>query len=246
VRIVPAALADRLAGCAAIAVDARPPLHGRSDILPAALPWWFAGDGAPASGRAPAADARPGPSLEVAEPKPQDPSLPALAPVATDARFDTALRGDAATPSRVLAALAGAAYAELHVHGVVAARNDGAAYLALSSDPDGNYVLTADRVRHASLTGAPLVVLAACRAATVAPYLRTRWSLPDAFIAAGARAVIAADVAIPDRAAQSAFDELHTRVARGEPVEAVVAALRRRARAADPESAWLAHLMVFR
>src|SRR5213075_632345 len=42
--LVPPDVAQALAGCPAIAVLARPPLHGRSDLLPAALPWAFAGD----------------------------------------------------------------------------------------------------------------------------------------------------------------------------------------------------------
>jgi CHAT domain-containing protein len=239
--IVPPAIARALARCPAIAVDARPPLHGRADILPAALPWWFAGD-APAR---PAARRGPvGPAIEVASPRSPDTSLPALPPPEpSSAHFDLAIRGDDATPARVLAALAGASYAELHVHGVAAAHSEDAAFLALSPDPDGTFTLSAQRVRRTALHGAPLVVLAACRAAAVAAYLRERWSLPDAFLAAGASAVVAVDVAIPDRAAQGVFDELHRRIDRGESVEAAVAALRAGAAA---DTAWARHLMVFR
>ena len=43
-----------------------------------------------------------------------------------------------------------------------------------------------------------MVVLAACRAAEGTYDVVRRWSLPDAFLATGARAVIAADVAVPD------------------------------------------------
>ena len=86
-----------------------------------------------------------------------------------------------------------------------------------------------------------MIVLAACHAAKVAPYLRERWSLPDAFVKAGAAAVIAADVAISDAQARPVFDELHRRIAGGEPVAAAVAAVRKAGAAP-----WVAHLMVFR
>lgn len=237
-RIVPPAITQTLSGCPAIAVLARPPLHGRSDVLPAELPWAFVGD-TPA--HAPAAG--PPRRVDVSDAHPPDPSLPRLAPATPDEPFDVSLTGADATPARVLAALADATYAELHVHGVAAAADDDATYLALSPDRDGNYALRADAVRGARLTRGPVIVLAACRASTVAPYLHQRFSLPDAFLAAGASAAIAADVAIPDAAARRLFDDLHRRLAAGATPEAAVAALRA---AATGDTAWAAHLMVFR
>lgn len=235
-------LASALSGCPEIAVVARPPLHGRADLLPPSLPWWFAGDVAATAIPRPSSPA-PQRSLEVVDARPPDPSLPRLAPIPSAAKFDVSIAGDAATPSRVLAALADATYAELHVHGVAAAYNDDAAYLALSPDPTGAFALRAGAVRAAKLRKAPLVVLAACRAAEVAPYLRQRWSLPDAFLAAGASAVVASDVAIPDADARRIFDELHRRIAAGESVTAAVAALRA---SAGPDATWMRRLMVFR
>jgi hypothetical protein len=67
--------------------------------------------------------------------------------------------------------------------------------------------------------------------------------LPDAFIAAGASAVIAVDVAIPDATARRVFDDIHRRVDAGEPVAAAVAAVRAKA---GPDIAWAKRLMVFR
>jgi hypothetical protein len=238
IAIVPAPMEQALTRCPAIAVDARPPLHGRADILPAGLPWWFAGDAAARS------ETHRGPAIQVTNPRSPDTSLPELPPAApSDAHFDRTITGDDAKPTHVLAALAEASYAELHVHGVAAAHNEDAAFLALSPDLDGTFTLSAQRVRHAKLRGAPLVVLAACRAASVAAYLRERWSLPDAFLAAGASAVVAVDVAIPNSTAQGVFDELHRRVDRGEPVEAAVAAIRE---SASAETAWAKRLMLFR
>ncbi|MBA3500206.1 MAG: tetratricopeptide repeat protein, partial [Deltaproteobacteria bacterium] len=172
--IVQPAIAKALAGCDEIAVGARSPLHGRADLLPPELAWWFAGD-APANAR----QAGISRAVEITSPRPLDASLPPLpAPGASSAKFDVSLAGPDATPTRVLAALADATYAEVHAHGIAAVAVDDAAFLALSPDPDGTYALRAAAVRKAKLANAPIVVLAACRAAAVAPYLRERWSLP--------------------------------------------------------------------
>src|SRR5690606_7651625 len=166
-------------------------------------------------------------AVEVTAPRSPDSSLPPLPdPGPSSATFDRRIAGPDATPSRVLAALANATYAEIHAHGVASAADDDAAFLALSPDPDGTYALHAAKVRETKLARAPVVVLAACRAATIAPYLATRWSLPDAFLLAGARAVVAVDVPIPDAAARRVFDELHRRIDAGEPVHAALAAIR--------------------
>jgi hypothetical protein len=240
--IVPPALAASLAGCDAIAVIARPPLHGHAEVLPAALPWSFVGE--PGTGTAPAAprtparrrvivsDARPPATL----------GLPALAPI-TDPGDPTAtlVTGGAATPARVRSELADAGYIEIHAHGIVDASD--AAFLALSPDADGGFALTAGEVRATRLTGAPVVVLAACRSAATARYQGFRWSLPDAFLAAGARAVVASSTAIPDDQGAALFAALRTRVDRGEPIAHAVAALRADRLAAG--QSWAAGLMVF-
>jgi hypothetical protein len=241
--VAPPEVTAALGACSEVAVIARPPLHARADLLPAGLPWWFAGD-LPSRGRSGGPDSGPRRAIEVLDARPLDPTLPLLPRAASRERFDASLAGAGATPARVLAALETATYAELHVHGIAAAPDGGAAYLALSPEPGGaGYALRADRVREARLRRAPLVVLAACRAAAAAPYLRQRWTLPDAFVAAGASAVVAADVVIPDARAREVFDELHRRVGRGEPVAAAVAALRA---SAPPDAAWVRRLMVFR
>jgi cellulose synthase operon protein C len=235
---VPADLAAELRGCSEIAVVARQPLHGRADLLPVELPWWFAGD---VPSAAPVAGARR--ALEVADARPPDPSLARLVSGPRSIPFDATLTGADATPKRVLAELADATYAELHVHGLATANNADAAYLALSPDAEGAFALRADAVRATRLRRAPLVVLAACRASTTAPYLRQRWSLPDAFLAAGASGVIAVDVPLSDASARRVFDELHRRVDAGEPVARAVAAIRA---SAGADVAWARRLMVFR
>jgi cellulose synthase operon protein C len=235
--IVPRDLLAPLAPCRSIAVIARPPLHGATALLPPELPWAFVGPTRAAASKTDAHavivdDARPPASL----------ALPALRPATTP---PGALRvtGSAATPSRVRAALADATYVELHAHGIVDAAQSETSFLALSPDPDGDYALTAATVRATSMRGAPVVVLAACRTATVAPSLHRRWSLPDAFLAAGARAVIATTDAVPDDEVGPWLADLRARLDRGETPAAAVAALR--ARALADGKAWAAGWLVF-
>jgi hypothetical protein len=139
--------------------------------------------------------------------------------------------------------MATAAYVELHVHGEVDLEQADASYLALSPDATGRWALTAGDVRKVRLTAAPVVVLAACRAATAAPFAHARLSLPDAFLSAGARAVIAPAVEIPDAEAGPFFDEIRRRITGGEAPAAAVAAAR--AAAIARGQAWAAGVLVF-
>lgn len=226
--LVPEALRQALAGCAKISVLARPPLHGRGDLLPPELPWVFLGERAVA----PAASAVRRELFVGDALPPAALTLPALAPmpphppVAPEQGAVSELRGVAATPAAVLAALADATYAELHVHGQVDLGVADASFLALSPGADQRWALTAAEVRTAKLSAAPVIVLAACRAAAVAPFEHKRWSLPDAFLEAGARAVIAPTVEVPDSEAAAFFAELRGRLANGEDPAAALAALR--------------------
>ena len=233
--VVPDDLEAALATCPEIAVVARPPLEGRPDLLAVDRPWYFAG------GKPRAAVAPPSTKdvLVVTDPATSGPRLtPATVPGAR------VLTGADATPSRVLAALASATYAELHVHGVVDLDVADASHLRLAPDPDGNGILTALAVRSTTLRGAPVVVLAACQASDTAPHLQVRWSLPTAFVLAGARAVIAADVDLPDDEAAGFFATVRSRIAAGEPPAAAVAATRTEVSGGRRDH-WAAHVMVF-
>jgi len=220
--LVPSALRAVLAGCPRVSVLARSPMHGRADLVDPSLPWAFIGRTAPPAAAVTArhevivGDALPPAAL----------ALPALAPVRAPMGAEI-IRGAAATPDGVLAALARATYAELHVHGQVDLGVADASFLALSPGADDRWALTAAEVRTARLTAAPVIVLAACRAAEGAPFQHLRWSLPDAFLAAGARAVIAPTVDIPDDEAAEFFDALRTRLAAGDEPATALAALRR-------------------
>jgi hypothetical protein len=232
---VPTYLVQALRGCARIEVFARPPLHGRTTLLPPDLPWVFVG------GPPRAAPAHAKRSVIVTDVVAPDASLalPKLAPSTNLPADAVIVRGAAATPSRVLAELANATYVEINAHGVVDLDAADASFLALSPEPSGKSMLTGADVRRAKLDSA-IVVLAACRTARVAPYLHRRWTLPDAFLAGGARAVIATDVDVPDRDANNVFADLRDRLARGETAAAAVAAIR----GSNPAS-WTARLVVF-
>lgn len=233
--VVPQAISAALAGCPRVSVIARPPLHGRSNLLPAAMPWAFVG------GPPRAVSPRPPRTVIVTDVVPpvtslQLPRLTATTYPATVQR----IAGPVATPTRVLAEAASATYLEINAHGVADIQTADASFLALSPDASGQFMLTAADVRAAKFTSAPVVVLAACRGAQAAPYLYRRWSLPDAFITAGARAVIATDIDIPDPQAAATFGALRERIERGEDPAVAVAALR----AAAP-STWISRIAVF-
>jgi cellulose synthase operon protein C len=241
-KLLPSSWLQRWRPCTTINVVARPPLHGRADLMPADRPWQFIGQGSSAAlATAPSFDTR----LLVAEPKQSTDSsaLPALTSMSDSYKdFTTVLTGNDANSKRVLAALSDANYVELHVHGVATANAD-TAKLLLSPDDNGDSVLTARQIRSAKLRGQPIVILAACRAAIIAPHLRQRWSLPDAFLAAGARAVIATDLPIPDLAARRFFAALRAKLRAGASPAASVAVLR--AEALEADKMWSSHVMVF-
>jgi hypothetical protein len=110
------------------------------------------------------------------------------------------LEGAQATPSRVLEAMKRATAIEFHAHGVVDRSLSDATVIALAPEDDGRFALTAEAIRRVRLEGAPMVLLGACSAARLPPVLHQTSSLPQAFVDAGARAVFAATVDIPDSA----------------------------------------------
>jgi CHAT domain-containing protein len=176
-------------------------------------------------------DVEPPPALE----------LPRLATWSTSGEL---LSGAAATPSRVLAAIGTAAEVTIHAHGLIDVALPEASFLALSPDPEGRFALTTGDVRKAHFTTSPLIVLAACRSASAAPVWHETWSLPAAFVLAGARAVIASAAPIPDRDAPAFFDAVRDRVRTG---ASVAVALRdvRRQWLADRRADWARDVIVF-
>jgi hypothetical protein len=245
--LAPASWADdqlqrAIDGCSEVAVFAAAPIHGIPRILPPTVAWSYRGPvrahppppGQPR--RLVVADVIPAPEL----------GLPRLQPyVERDldrAPGATVLRGPGATPARVLEAMAGATEVELHTHGLVDLERSDASLLVLSPGPDGRTALTAGEIRARPLAGAPVVTLGACRAARVATWLHDPWSLPEAFLAAGARAVFGSPEPIPDAAATSFFAGVTARIRAG---ESPARALRDERMKWRPHDGWVDDVLVF-
>jgi hypothetical protein len=213
--LVPHELLASLRACEQVSVVARPPLHGRVGLLPPDVAWSYILPrpemGAARTGaerRLVVADVEPPPGLALAP----------LAPWTSAAPGDTLLTGAMATPGRVLEAMTSATQVEIHAHGLINLDVSDASLLVLSPEADGRYALTAADLRERRLQGAPLVILAACRAAHTAPSYHEPFSLPVAFLTAGARAVLAATVDVPDAQAGPFFEAVQRRIRAGQPV----------------------------
>ncbi len=183
------------------------PLNGHGGWLPDDIAWSYAsGRVVPQTGEGAhlvISDVEPPPEL----------GLPRLS-----SRFALgsaiAIKGAEATIDRVLKASETASLIEFETHGLMSASSEDASMLILSPSAQG-YALTASKVRTAKLARHPVILLGACHAATVAPFFRERWSLPHAFLEAGARAVIAAPVDLPDGEARTFFSLLSEAIRKG-------------------------------
>lgn len=241
--LVPAPLQDALRGCARVEVLAPPPVHGLPGLLPLDIAWSYRMGPAATEGLAP----RKGTHLVVSGVDTPValglPRLPPMPPTVADPLRVT-LEGARATPSRVLEAMGSATEVELHAHGVFSPELSDASLLMLAPERDGRYVLTASQVRARRLSGAPLVFLAACSAARTAPFPHESFSLPAAFLDAGARAVLAATVDIPDSAGRF-FNAVRERIRAGAPPAVALRDERLRWLEAAPGDRWVHDVLLF-
>jgi hypothetical protein len=240
--LIPAAIRDSLRGCPAVEVIARPPVQGLPGLLPVELAWSYRA--AARVGTEPIA----GPSRRVVVSEVEPPAalgLARLLPWRSTSQPDIVLKGPAATPARTLAEMASASFIEVHAHGMVQATVSDASFLMLSPDASGDYALTAGAIRRQPLRGRPIVVLAACHAAATATYRHEAWSLPAAFLTAGARAVIASTDVISDADAGAFFDDLRTRIEQGVSPAIAMREARSSWLASHPAASWTRSLMVF-
>jgi cellulose synthase operon protein C len=238
-------LAGTLAGCAHVQVMARASLQGQPHVLPAAHAWSYV-TGAHRRVVRPLAASPPARRLIVMNViPPAELRLPTLLAEPLDTSPTVrSLAGREATPTRVLAEMSDATEIQFHTHALVDVGVSDASHLVLSPEPDGRYALTAEAIRGSALRGHPLVVLAACHSAQGARYQHAPWSLPDAFIEAGARAVFAAGTDVPDREAGPFFDRVLTRVRRGADPATALRDERLQALQANPSS-WVGDVMLF-
>ncbi|WP_342374967.1 CHAT domain-containing protein [Myxococcus stipitatus] len=244
--LVPAELLKELVGCTHVDVLTRPPVHGLTGLLPDFLAWSYrVGRGV----QPPAVVGGRSNHLVITEvsspPSLRLPKLGALTPPRVPDPWRVELRGAEATPSRVLSEMTEASEVEIHTHGLYSSSMSDASMVVLAPDSDGSFALTADKVRRTRLSRAPLVLLAACGAARTAPFPHESFSLPMAFISAGASAVLASSVEIPDTAG-AFFEKVRERIRAGTRPSVALRDSRASWREAHPEDArWLSHVLLF-
>jgi hypothetical protein len=152
------------------------------------------------------------------------------------------LSGAAATPAAVGNAARDATLLEFHAHTARVPASDAPA-IALSESREG-WALTAEDVSKWQLAEHPVVLLADCDGGVLADYDHVAWGLPAAFRAAGARAVVASLVDIPDGQAGEFFAAVREGLRRDPDVARVVAQLRAQMVQRDPSS-WARQVVVF-
>ena len=230
-----------LSGCKVVSVYATGEVQGRAGLLPDDVAWAFrTGDGSNRDARAAS-----GTKLLVRNPRsPPDLKLPQLGfrDRGNLAGWEV-LEGGGATPSRVRDALRSAQLVDFEVHGYVDSEVPDGALLVLSEDQDGRYALSASEVSKLDLSAHPVVMLGACRAASVSRFREQPWSLPHSFMRAGARAVYAARTELPDAEVGDFFAAVERRLESG---EAPAVALREeRVRWLREGRGWVRDVVVF-
>jgi len=213
---VPERLLSGLRGCQEVKVVARPPLFGRLGALPDSMAWSYV-----LLGRPPAGPLQQGPHLVVQTPTPsaltkrlQLVALHGFVPSQPPPPGVSVLEGADAVPSRILAGLATAVDADLVMHGWVNPHS-GEAFLLAAEEPGAGDTITATQLRAAKLNGHPTVMLSACHGAHTPSVLYEARSLPAAFLQAGARAVLAAQVEVPEDEGPRFFEAVRARIHEG-------------------------------
>ncbi|AFE07789.1 hypothetical protein COCOR_07875 [Corallococcus coralloides DSM 2259] len=243
--LVPPALQQALRGCEQVQALAPPPVNGLPRLLAPDIAWSYR-SGHATVGPPPPVDG--GTHLVVSNvDTPAALGLPRLPPMSPPPGEDARrvrLEGARATPARVLEAMSTATEVEIHTHGVFSPELSDASLLMLAPERDGRYALTARQVRAHGLPKAPLVFLAACGAARTAPFPHESFSLPVAFLDAGARAVMAATVDIPDSAGRF-FNDVRERIHAGAAPSVALRDERQAWLQASPGDRWVHDVLLF-
>lgn len=241
---VPSEALAALQGCEKVEAFARPPLMDRPGLLPADMAWSYR----LRAGSAPSPRVGRGVHLVVKDVALSPERVEALGQlnawktVFGPAEEQRVLTGTEATPSRVLAAMRDATDIDLVTHGVITSSRF--SYLVLAKEGSSDE-LRAGHIRVQHLEGAPLVVLAACRAARGAYILHEPSGLPAAFIQAGARAVIAATEEIPDLEAAGFFNAVRERIRQGSSPATALRDERRQWLAEGKGQRWLEGVLLY-
>jgi len=209
--IVPLDMQDAFRACKQVDVLSRPPLQGRAGLFSPDIAWRYRFRAAPPN-------PQDGKRLYVvidSVPSQDAKTLPISWPPAPSVQAPRRLlQGTDATPSRVLEAIQDATEVDLAVHGLSNSTLD-ASFLVLAHDTDGSNELRTERIRAHSLRGAPLIVIAACKGAQGSSALHESESIPNAFLEAGARTVIAAPVPLGSATAALFFAAVRARIQAG-------------------------------
>ena len=191
--------------------------HGKSRLLPDYVAWGYLHRSLP--GERPAGalrrlviwDVQPPPELGLQRLL----AVPDTAPQGDHREVIEHLRGPEATPGMARRRMLDADLIEWHVHGLVDPSVSDAAALALSVDRDHRSLLTAHDILELRLERGPGVILGACRGGLSARYRSFQWSLPLAFLRAGARWVIASPTPIEDAEGPAFFAAVWRRIRQG-------------------------------
>lgn len=242
-KLVPELLLEHLRSCERVDVLARPPLHGRAELLPPGVAWSYLTRTTPPVGVGTSVKTH----LVVS-----DVELPSGSPFERLGPWPLAfgadekqviLSGVRATPSNVLEEMRRATEIDLATHGVINDRSN-TSYLLLAAEKSGSE-LGAPRVRSTPLRGAPFVVLAACHAAYTTYALHEPLSLPAAFIEAGARGVLAATEEIPYPDAAVFFNAVRERMRSGVPPAIALREERMQWLRKGREAEWVTSVLLF-
>ena len=208
-----------LGGCPRVDVYAGPPLQGAGLGLDG-LPWAYR-----ISGRAQSAVSSSLPHMRllispVNTPPDLSAELPSLPRWTSHQRMgplDEELTGRAARPADVLRKMRQATEIDFISHGLVDLGAADASFLVLAADPrdDGRYRLTARDIRIRHLEEHPLVILASCHATAVSRSWRRPWSLPAAFLEAGAAAVVTCPSGLEHDEVERFIDNFRSRLLPG-------------------------------
>jgi hypothetical protein len=238
---IPDEIRTALIDCETVDVIARAPIHGKPRLFGDDVAWRFLAQHARPRER----PLRPTRSRSLVVANVEPPTALALPRLATWSGAEVELiTGSAATPSNVLAAIGVSDEVTIHAHGLVDVAQPDASFIALSPEIDGRFAMTVADVRQARFQTSPLIILAACRASQAAPVWHEVWSLPAAFVYAGARGVVAAAAPIPDAEAGPFFDELRHRAEAGVPVAIALRDVRK-AWLAKGRGTWVRDVIVF-